>query len=87
MAHARQHSQWQHTASLAAVVLNLFRRKGQSPVRPETLNPFSTEAASRHRGGIRLHAGNIALLRGAAKRIRTISAAAVRAARESARST
>lgn len=40
MANARRNSEWQQTATLEALHLNLNRSKGGKIISPEELNPF-----------------------------------------------
>lgn len=43
MAEGRGRSDWDHTATLQAQMINLMPRKGAAPVKPSALNPFRQE--------------------------------------------
>ena len=40
MAMGRKREWWWHTAALEAVLMNLYRSPGRSPIRPEDLHPL-----------------------------------------------
>lgn len=63
MAEARCRSQWDRTAAVLALLANVHRKKGASPVRPEQLNPY--RRAERWTQGMRITSENMHLLKDA----------------------
>jgi len=62
MAEARCRTQWDRTAAVLALLANVHRKKGASPVRPEQLNPYRRVKRTR---GMRITTENLHLLKDA----------------------
>ena len=65
---------WDHTAAITAMIANVNRGKGKSPIKPQALNPMRQDGDGRHK----LHKDNISILKGLAGkvvRLRTLTAA------------
>ncbi len=41
MAKSRGREAWNHTSAILALISNINRAKGKSPVKPESLNPYA----------------------------------------------
>lgn len=59
MAEARDRCEWNRTAHLAAILLNVNRGKGKPPIKAETQTPYGSE----NRKGVRLQRDNIQILK------------------------
>ena len=56
---------WDHTAAITAMIANVNRGKGKSPIKPQALNPMRQEADGRHK----LNKDNISILKGLAGKV------------------
>lgn len=46
MAKSRGREAWNHTSAILALISNINRAKGKSPVKPESLNPYARQKQS-----------------------------------------
>ena len=56
---------WDHTAAITAMIANVNRGKGKSPIKPQALNPMRQDCDGRHK----LTKDNISILKGLAGKV------------------
>ena len=56
---------WDHTAAVIAMIANVNRGKGKSPIKPQALNPMRQQGDGRHK----LTKDNISILKGLAGKV------------------
>jgi len=56
---------WDHTAAVTAMIANVNRGKGKSPIKPQALNPMRQQGDGRHK----LTKDNISILKGLAGKV------------------
>ena len=56
---------WDHTAATTAMIANVNRPKGKSPINPHALNPMRQDGDGRHK----LNKENISILKGLAGKV------------------
>ena len=56
---------WDHTAAITAMIANVNRPKGKSPINPHVLNPMRQDGDGRHK----LNKENISILKGLAGKV------------------
>jgi len=56
---------WDHTAAITAMIANVNRGKGKSPIKPQALNPMRQDGDGRHK----LNKDNISILKGLAGKV------------------
>lgn len=56
---------WDHTAAITAMIANVNRGKGKSPIKPQALNPMRQNGDGRHK----LNKDNISILKGLAGKV------------------
>lgn len=56
---------WDHTAAITAMIANVNRGKGKSPIKPQALNPMRQDGDGRHK----LTKDNISILKGLAGKV------------------
>jgi len=56
---------WDHTAAVTAMIANVNRGKGKSPIKPQALNPMRQQGNGRQK----LTTANISILKGLAGKV------------------